>query len=592
MSTNVGGTTRRLGIRRYTGLLLALPVCVLQLVVTQGQSRPLGVGESLEDSLPLHGSKSYSLALSSGRFVYGEVNQITVDVVVRVFDPSGRKVLEVDSPVRGPEPFQFTTETAGTFRIEVTPFEENAGNFAIRVIADEPKATTPEGTVDQLMVRSRQPGAPGGAVAVVRDGKLIFAKGYGLADVEHDAPNTPSTPFHLASVSKQFTAFAIVLLAQQGKLSIDDDVRKHIPELHDFGATITLRHLLTHTSGLRDQWDLWSMSGHRMDDVIRQQDLMTLMVNQRELNFTPGEEHLYCNSGYTLLSEVVARVSGMPFGEFLEKQVFDPLGMTSTQVYDDHERLVHGRAYSYTTGSGGFKKAVLSYANSGATSLFSTAEDLAKWLRNWKTGEVGGPDALRTMQQAGQLNNGKTLDYALGVTVGPWRGLQRVAHGGGDAGYRTFLAYFPEIDAGVIALGNDGSFNAGGIAADAAGVFFADKLQPAPAPQQQAEEQKGEPWKPTPGQLAAFAGRYYSPELETFYTVRIKDSQLVASHRRLGDIVLKPGAKENRFDGSEFALRTVDFVKPAHGQALEMRVSTFRVRNLVFERVGTEPARP
>jgi len=577
-----------LRLRRFAGLLVVLPFWFVQPVAAQELPRPISVGQSVDDSLPQHGSKSYSAALTSGRFVYGEVNQISVDVVVKVLDPSGRKLLEVDGPARGPEWFQFTTDAAGTFRIEVTPFEENAGRFVLRLLADEPKATTPEGTIDQSMARYRQPGAPGGVVSVVRDGKVIFAKGYGLADVEHDAPNTPLTPFHLASVSKQFTAFAIVLLAQQGRLTIDDDVRKYVPEMHDFGTTITLRHLLTHTSGLRDQWDLWSLGGHRMDDVIRQQDLMTLMVNQRELNFRPGDEHLYCNSGYMLLSEVVTRVAGTPFGEFLKTQVFDPLGMTSTQVYDDHERIVHGRAYSYGTGSGSFKKAVLSYANSGATSLFSTAEDLARWLRNWKTGEVGGPEALRTMQERGVLNSGKRLDYALGITVDTWRGLQRIAHSGGDAGYRAFVAYFPEIDAGVIALGNDGSFNPGRVAADAAGAYFADKLQPATTPPPEQPDGAKEPrWQPAPEALAAFTGRYYSPELETFYTVTVKDSQLVVSHRRLGDFALKPGAKENQFSASRFPLRTVEFVK--QGRRVDMRVSNGRVRNLLFERVRIEP---
>lgn len=590
MNTTAGVTAVLPRSCRFTAFVLAMSVCTPQPAAAQEPSRPITIGERVEDSLAPRDSRSYALAVSANRFVYGEVNQISVDVVVKVFDPSGRKLLEVDGPARGPEPFQFTAEAAGTYRIEVTPFEDGQGTFAIRVVADEPKATTPEAAVDQAMVRYRQPGTPGGVVAVVREGKVIFAKGYGLADVEHDASNTPSTPFHLASVSKQFTAFAIVLLAQQGKLSIDNNVRKYIPELHDFGTTITLRHLLTHTSGLRDQWDLWAMSGHRMDDVIRQRDLMALMANQRELNFKPGEEHLYSNSGYMLLSEIVTRVSGMPFGEFLKRQVFDPLGMTSTQVYDDHERIVHGRAYSYVAGGDGYKKAVLSYANSGATSLFSTAEDLARWLRNWKSGQVGGPEVLRTMQEPGTLNSGKTLDYALGVTVGPWRGLQRIAHAGGDAGYRTFVAYFPEIDAGVIALGNDGSFNAGRVAADAAGAFFADRLQTAAAPQEQPDETKGEPWKPTPEQLAAFSGRYFSPELETFYTVTVKDAHLVVSHRRLGDFTLQPGTKEHQFSADRFPLRMVEFV--THGRRVEMRVGTGRVRNLLFERVRVEPDEP
>ena len=205
----------------------------------------------------------------------------------------------------------------------------------------------------------------------------------------------------MASVSKQFTAFAVVLLSLEGKLGLDDDVRKYLPEVPDFGHAITLRHLLNHTSGIRDQWALWAMSGGRMDDVIRQQDLMRLVTRQRELNFEPGAEHLYSNTGYMLLSEVVTRASGRPFGEWMKANVFEPLGMSSTQIYDDHERLVPGRAYSYQYARSGLSKAVLSYANSGATSLFTTASDLARWLRNFRTGQVGGKRAHRAAAGAG-----------------------------------------------------------------------------------------------------------------------------------------------------------------------------------------------
>jgi len=196
----------------------------------------------------------------------------------------------------------------------------------------------------------------------------VFARGYGLANVEDGLPNTPATVYHVASVSKQFTAFAIAMLADQGRLALDDDVRRYVPEVPDFGKTITLRHLLTHTSGLRDQWDLWGIGGGLMGDVIRQQDLLRLVHGQRELNFEPGAEFLYCNTGFMLLSEVVARVTGQPFRDWMRANVFAPLGMNATQVYDDDERLVPGRAYSFQNGADGVRKSVLSYANAGATS--------------------------------------------------------------------------------------------------------------------------------------------------------------------------------------------------------------------------------
>jgi CubicO group peptidase (beta-lactamase class C family) len=570
----------------YSTLVALLLLSTVSLSVSQITAVPLVLGKSIPDSLPRNGSKSYTLRLAQDRFIYGEVDQITVDVVVRIFDPEGKRLAEFDGPARGPEPFKFKSAKAGDYRIDVSPFQQNTGRFAVRLIAEEPVATTPAGKIDQIMVSFSQPGTAGGVVAVTQVDRILFAKGYGLADVEYGIPNTTRTPFHLASVSKQFTAFAIVLLAQQGKLSLEDDVRKSIPELHDFGVRITLRHLLNHTSGLRDQWDLWVMSGHRMDDVIRQQDLMTLMINQRELNFKPGAEHLYCNSGYMLLSEVVARVSGMPFKEYLKRNVLDPLGMHDTQVYDDHQRIVKGRAYSYVNSEDGLKKSVLSYANAGATSLFSTAEDLAKWIRNWKNGTVGGQKALSEMQVRGILNNGDTLTYALGIDVRGWRGLYRISHGGADAGYRTYIAYFPEIDAGVITLGNDGSFNSGAIATEAIEAFFGDKLLPEPPSPSQPARKAEEQWKPTKSELARYAGRYFSDELETFYVVSVKDSNLVAYHRRLGGVVLTPGTKLGQFRSDQFALQNVQFTETETG--LNMFVTTGRVRNLKFRRVDTE----
>ncbi|MGB3542384.1 serine hydrolase [Rubrivirga sp.] len=364
-------------------------------------------------------------------------------------------------------------------------------------------AAAQEADVDALMAGFAEDG-PGGVVAVYRGGDIEFAKGYGLANVEHGVPNSPSTPYHVASVSKQFTAFAVALLADQGRLSLDDDVRRYIPELADFGHPITLRHLATHTSGLRDHWTLWAMAGGRMDDVIRQGDLMRLVQRQRDLNFVPGTEHLYSNTGYLLLAEVVARVTGEPFGVWMEAHVFAPLGMDDTQVVDDHERIVPGRAASYYSADGELKRAVLSYANAGATGLVMTAEDLAHWLRNLATHEVGGPAVAEAMLERGVLASGDTLGYALGVVADEHRGLRRIRHGGSDAGFRTSLVYYPEIDAGIVAMGNVASFDAGRTATAVAEVFFSEHMTPASAAQAPLTDRVRVPL----ARLDAYAGAY------------------------------------------------------------------------------------
>jgi CubicO group peptidase (beta-lactamase class C family) len=343
-------------------------------------------------------------------------------------------------------------------------------------------ATTPEAKVDQLMA-AYDSASPGAAIGVLRGGKLVFAKGYGRASLEYPAPITPRTVFHVASVSKQFTAMGIVLLSLDGKLSLDDDVRKYVPELPQYEQTITIRHLLNHTSGIRDQWDLWGMSGGRMDDVITQDDLFRLVTRQRALNFSPGAEYLYSNSGFMLLAKIVERVGGKPFPTFLRERVFEPLGMHDTRVHMDHEEIVPGRAYSYATRpDGGYRNSVLSYANAGATSLFTTVEDLARWLENFRTGTVGGAAARERMLTRGVRTSGDTLPYASGVLVDTWRGQRRIWHNGADAGFRSHAMFFPDLDAGVIVLSNLASFDPSGIASQVAAAFFGDALGPAPAP--------------------------------------------------------------------------------------------------------------
>ncbi len=200
--------------------------------------------------------------------------------------------------------------------------------------------------VDELFANWDKPDSPGASLAVIKKGEVIYRKGYGSAHLEYDIPITPSTVFHVASVSKQFTAFAIAMIADQGRLSLDDDIRKHVPELHDFGRTITIRHLVHHISGIRDQWELLAVAGWRLDDVITTEHILKMARNQRELNFEPGYQYLYCNMGFTLLAEIVARITGKSFREWTEENIFKPLGMSDTQFYDDHERIVKNRAYS------------------------------------------------------------------------------------------------------------------------------------------------------------------------------------------------------------------------------------------------------
>lgn len=363
--------------------------------------------------------------------------------------------------------------------------------------------------VDNLFAEWNKPDSPGAALAVLKDGSVIYKKGHGSAQLEYGIPITPSTIFHVASVSKQFTAFAVTMLAQQGMLSLDDDIRKHLPEVPDFGKTITIKHLIHHTSGIRDQWELLAMAGWRLDDVITKKHILKMVRHQKDLNFTPGDEHLYCNTGYTLLAEIVERISGQSFRQWTQENIFRPLGMKNTHFHDDHEMIVKNRAYSYSPlDDGGFKKRVLSYANVGATSLFTTVEDLLKWAQNLWDARVGGSKVIEQMQEQEVLNNGEKINYAYGLSIGKHKGLKTVGHGGSDAGFRSRLYLFPDQKFAVAILSNLASFNPTQMALKVADIFLADKIKEDKDEAKKAERKIA---KVDPAIYDSYVGRYKLP---------------------------------------------------------------------------------
>lgn len=345
--------------------------------------------------------------------------------------------------------------------------------FSLQCQSKKSLATPTEAEIDAIFSDYDNLETPGAAIAVIHKGKVLFKKGYGSANLEYDIPITPSTVFHVASVSKQFTAFAIMLLVEEGKLSLDDDIRKHIPEVPDFGKKITLRHLASHTSGLRDQWELLILGGWRLDDVITTEHILDMVNRQKELNFTPGEKYMYSNTGFTLLAEVVSRVTNQTFARFTQMNIFEPLGMKNTQFYDDHEKIVKNRAYSYRPQRNGeILKAPLNYANVGATSLFTTVEDLALWTDNLHNPKVGSKSRITQMNTRTLLNNGETFGGGLGQFMNLYNGLSQVQHGGSDAGYRAFVSRFPDQDFSLVVLSNNGRFNPRRIAAQVTDLYL------------------------------------------------------------------------------------------------------------------------
>jgi len=429
-----------------------------------------------------------------------------------------------------------------------------AGN---RVSQPEPvrKALAPAARIDEIFAQWNKPDSPGASVAVVRNGEQIFAKGYGQATLEYPAPIKPDTIFHVASVSKQFTAMSLVLLEQDGKLSLEDDIRKYLPELPDYGHKIAIRNLLQHTSGIRDQWQTLALAGWRLDDIITQKQILNILFRQKELNFEPGTRHLYSNGGYSLAAEIVHRVSGEGFDRFTEERIFKPLGMTRTHVHDDTTHVVPGRAYSYSRVNGTFFNAPLNYSNYGATSLFTTATDLCKWLDNFRDPKVGGAKAIGRLEEQAVIE-GEKISYALGVAIDEYRGLRTVEHNGADAGFRSVVVWFPEQQLGIAVLANLGSINPSNLANKVAEVYLESQMKPATPPPSREPPTERKPFEPT--NLAAYTGAYWSDELETQYTIFVRDGKLYANSIHHGEIALTP-SKPDEFRSNQWFMPEVKF---------------------------------
>lgn len=296
---------------------------------------------------------------------------------------------------------------------------------------------------------------PGCAVGISRHGRTVLAKAYGMANLEYDVPLTPESIIEAGSVAKQFTAAAILLLAQQGKLSLDDPVRKHIPELPDYGVRLTLRHMITHTSGLRDWGTVAAVEGWPRGSRVHTHDhVLDIVARQRSLNFPPGSEYLYSNTGYNLLAIIVERVSGRSFADFTRTEIFGPLGMTRTSWRDDYTRVVKGRATAYSPTRTGFRLDMPFENVHGNGGLLTTVEDLLRWSANFDRGQVGGPAFLREQVRPGRLTSGREIEYAAGLGISRYRGIAQVSHSGATAGYRAFLTRYPEQGLTVAILCN------------------------------------------------------------------------------------------------------------------------------------------
>ena len=442
---------------------------------------------------------------------------------------------------------------------------------------------------------------PGAAVGVLFGGEIVHRAGYGLANLDHGVPIKPATVFDIASISKQFGAMAALLLEAEGALDLDADVRGYVPELPDFGAVITPRHLVHHTSGIRDWPHTMALSGIEFTDVISFEKILRMLHNQQAINFPPGSEYAYSNTGYNLLARVIEVQSGMTFREYTHSRIFEPLGMSRTHFSDDYTEVVPGRAESYAPAQQAdatpptFRRQPDQLTALASSSLHTSIDDFIRWMRNYETAQVGGDALVGTMLRRGILTGGDTIGYAHGLSVGEYRGLSTFGHGGSWVGFRTNFTRYPEQDLSIAVFCNVSDCDPARRARRVAEVYLGELMEPLPEPDEAGEQRpaaepggpESRPERPslTAAQLREFTGAYRSPELDSSYEIEVDDDgRLLATHWRNAPTVLSPTGPDT-FTGDQWFFPRVRFVRDAAGRITAFTVTGGRVRDLIFERL-------
>lgn len=654
------------------------------MAMAQDKNSALTLGREVSATLAADGLAEYVVDLEAGQFVYGELDQRDADFEVTVYDPTGDIAGTFNESQRGTDPVQLEVDLAGTYRFHVAPKDEEPGSFTFSLQRIEPEAIDPGQRLDQLLSAFTGDDVPGGIVAVMHDGKIIHSQAVGMANLTFGIPFDRDTVSNIGSVSKQFTAFAITSLAASGKLSLDDDVRQYFPEIPDLGHTVTVRHLLNHTSGYREFLNLIAMAGVRLGegDFIDRDEILRILERQPELQDEPGTKFNYNNTAYALASLLVERVTEQPFNQWMAENVFAPIGMSDTRIRAHTGEIIPNAADGYLYGEQmPFRQAIDLGGGGGATmgpgGVYTTVDDMARWIDNLHTAKHGGAQVIGEMTKP-QIDTpgGEDRHYGLGLSLEDYRGQPLIQHGGADTAHRAMMLFFPDFNGAVFAMSNNGAFGSGTIARRTADAFFSEHFEPEEDDQAAAsgeaadsgdetdasqidpsvfephlgkyelddfpgivltvsledqqlsvqftgddpqpvsprtetilalppdstlefhiaengkadsvtvagssvfQAQRLADWAPTEADLAEYEGRYFSEELETFYTVQMGDEGLLIKHRRLEDIEMTPKVEDSF--SAEFPIADVAFDRNDAGELTGIRVSNGRTKNIWF----------
>ncbi len=442
--------------------------------------------------------------------------------------------------------------------------------------------------IEKIFSRYNSNSVPGAELAISRNGQVIFSKAWGMADLEHTTPLTTNSVLEAGSVSKQFTAAAILLLEQQGKLSLDDDVRKHIPELPDYGKVITLRHMMQHTSGLKDWGSIMELAGWgRGSRAYTNEYALYVVSKQESLNNNPGDEYIYSNSNYNLLAVIVQRVTGLTLAAFTERNIFQPAGMKHTGWRDNYRKVVKDRAIAYS------KSGQLYFTNMpnenayGNGGLLTTAEDLLTWNQYYLSGKFGSPSLLPNQTATRPLNNGRRNGYGAGLVTDSINGWKAISHTGATASYRAYLEHFPDAGLSIAWLSNTSAFDNDtfNLSNAVRKLFLPDRRIARSRPANSSSDSvKAILGDTSAANMESYVGVYYSREAEATYNLVYKGGKLLLEIKPMFTFILTSAPK----DVFNFPLGQITFVRDGQKKVTEFRVSISRARNVVFRRQTTE----
>jgi len=449
--------------------------------------------------------------------------------------------------------------------------------------------------VDEMFKPWDNDHSPGAALGIFKDGRIIYARGYGLANLEYGLVWTPQTVSRTGSISKQFIAMCIAILAEQGKLSFEDDIRKFLSGWPDYGRPIKIKHLLHHTSGVREYLTLVSLIGKPEGSgyVYTPCELLRLLSRQKELNFKPGERFSYSNSGYFLLSEIINRVSGLKTSAFAKKYIFDPLGMNNTHFHDNPNMIVKNRAYGYSPKKdGGYRLDILRLKVIGDLGLMTTIEDFFKWDQNFYHNRLGSgsQNLIKTMLTPGKLNNGEQISYAFGLNIRNYGGLRMISHGGSAVGYVANYVQFPDQKFSVFILSNLSTFSPGKIAMKIADLYLADQFTEPPTPRrrERPSQPKLKPISIPPDKLKEYVGKYYSQELDIIYTFVVENNNLVLKLRETSTDLLPYSVDSFGFGDYEGGRCQFRFTRDKHQKINGFVLKAGEVKNIKFRKLNEQ----